>query len=562
MKTDKIKSDQSDREEHRIPAGSDEGRGTSRRRLLKAATWAMPLVAMGTTAQLLQGCTEGVNDHATNTQPGDGNVTELGARAAVDRIRNGEMKTEDYVAQLLKHYNAHKNLNAIITIDEARVLQDARAVDQTRARGDRLGPLAGLPFVVKDQIDVAGYPTTAGNIALKVYVPKRTAAVVDAMQKAGGIVFAKANCADLVGQVRPNGVTSSNPYFGFVRNPYNLMHNPGGSSGGNGAAIAARIVPAGLGEDGGGSIRLPASSCGIAGLRASTYSPENILKGTAYKRYSDHGIVPPAGLNDTFGPMARTVADVAFLDTVITGEKVPSVDIREVRIGIPRADYWENEYFDPEVVTVAQSAFAKLRDAGAQLIEVDYNALLQLHAGNRLMSVRPPSRVFEEWLAHNVPGVTIKDVNRLRDSYPPDPYYISRNTSELTLDERKGIIADAAHYYANVFESNGIAALAAPTIPVPPPLINSNGDTPWQKILVNGKWLDEWDTIISNLSWGARLGAPGLSLPIGLTSGLPAGLQLQGLPGSDSQILGIGLAVEKILGPLPPPTFRNAEIYM
>ena len=255
-------------------------------------------------------------------------MTDLGARAAVERIQKGEMKAEVYAAQLLKRYNAHKDLNAVITIDEARVLQEARAIDQARARGERLGPLSGLPFIVKDQIDVAGYPTTAGHELLKVYVPKQNATIVETMIKAGGVAFAKANCNTMVGSVGGN-VTSSNIYFGFVRNPYDRARIPGGSSGGTGAAIAARIVPAGIGEDTGGSVRIPAAFCGIAGLRPSTFSPENAIAGTTRKRYPDAGISPIPGPLDTIGPMARTVADVAFLDTVITGDAVPQINLRD-----------------------------------------------------------------------------------------------------------------------------------------------------------------------------------------------------------------------------------------
>src|SRR5262245_43153926 len=132
----------------------------TRRRFLEAAAIA-PLAFRG---------------QAATTQA---DLLELGAREAVDRIRRGEMKAEGYVAELLKQYNAHKDLNLVTSIDEARVLEAARSVDRARARGAKLGPAAGLPFAVKDQIEVAGYPATAGNGALRGYVPKRNAVVVE-----------------------------------------------------------------------------------------------------------------------------------------------------------------------------------------------------------------------------------------------------------------------------------------------------------------------------------------------------------------------------------------------
>lgn len=508
----------------------------SRRSLLKTAALATPVYMTGGTKPLLQGKDD---------------VAELGARAAVEHIQKGEMKAEFYAAQLLKRYNAHKDLNTVITIDESRVLQEARAIDQARSRGQKLGPLAGLPFIVKDQITVAGYPATAGHELLKGYVPKQSATVVDTMVKAGGVVFAKANCNAMVGSVGGN-VTSSNPFFGFVRNPYDPARIPGGSSGGTGSAIAARIVPAGLGEDTGGSVRIPAALCGIAGLRPSTFTLENAIEGTTRKRYPDLGIIPTPWLLETIGPMARTVADVAFLDSVITGEATPQVSLAGVRIGIPRADYWQKRVFDPGVEKITREAFSKLREAGAQLIEVDFNALVNLETELTPALVRPNATSLADWLAENAPGVTVEAINKLRNSYPannlpPNP------APPLTPSQRKEILVKALDLYKRTFQSNGIAALACPGIPCPAPLINVNGDTPGQKIRVNGQWVDEASHIWSMTFWSARVGSPSLSIPSGLTSGLPVGLLLTAESGADARLLGLGVAVEKIFGPIPAP---------
>ena len=467
------------------------------------------------------------------------------------------MGAEFYASELLKQYNAHKDLNAVVTIDEARVLEAARALDQARARGDRLGPISGLPFVVKDQIDVAGYPTTAGNAALIGYVPEQSAPVVDTMVNKGGVVFAKTNLPDMVvGGNLAAAAASSNPFFGPVRNPYDPTRIPGGSSGGTAAAIAARMVPAGLGEDTGGSVRFPAAFCVLAGLRPSTFTPMNVVsRDAAPKRYPDAGIVPPPRLLETIGPMARTVADVAFLDTVITGEPVPPTSLPEVRIGIPRTDYWDNELIDHGVAETIQAAFSRLRDAGAQLIEIDFNAILRLDEGGRLSdAARMPRGDFGEWLAQNLPGVTQEDLYSDRD----------RPTSragqpQLSTEERVEILTTAASYYADVFESSGLAAIAFPTIPIPAPPINPDGETLGQKTLVNGKLVDQIAAIIPNIFFGPRLGAPGLVIPAGLTEGLPVGLELEGLAGDDSRLLGLGIAVENVLGPIPPPPLVLGE---
>jgi mandelamide amidase len=373
------------------------------------------------------------------------------------------------------------------------------------------------------------------------------------MVKAGGIVFAKANCNAMIGSVGGN-VTSSNPYFGFVRNPYDPARIPGGSSGGTGAALAARIVPAGLGEDTGGSVRIPAALCGIAGLRPSTFSVENAIAGTTRKRYSDAGIIPTPGLLETIGPMARTVADTAFLDTVITGEAVPRTNLRGARIGVPRADYWQARVFDPGVEKITREAFAKLRDAGAELIEIDLNALLDLEQAIIPGLRRSNANTLAAWLAENAPGVTVEAVNKLRNSYPTAAATAAQNAAPpLPADERNAVLSKAMQQYTSAFQVNRLSALAFPSIPCPAPLINSNGDTPGQKIRVNGQWVDEASYIWSMQFWSARLGVPSLSVPSGLTAGLPVGLLLQGEAGSDSRILGLGIAVENVLGPLAAP---------
>jgi Asp-tRNA(Asn)/Glu-tRNA(Gln) amidotransferase A subunit family amidase len=521
----------------------------SRRRFLTGtATAALALAAR---PDELTATPKGVSSEA------DDAMLSLGAREAVARIQKGEMKAEFYVARLLKHYDAHKDLNTVIpgTMDENRVLVAARAIDQARTKGEKLGMLAGLPVLVKDQADVAGYPTTAGNGELKGYVAKKNAAVVETLVQNGAIVFAKGNCAVVIGAIQGTGATSSNPYFGFVHNPYDMRRIPGGSSGGNAAALAARIVPAALGADAGGSVRGPSSCCGTAGLRPSTYTTENALNGTSRKRYSSEGELPPPQLVDTFGPMARSVADVAFLDAVLTGEATPSVDLKGARIGVPRADYWERDVIDPEVLKVTQTALAKLRDAGAQLIEYDLNALLALDEEGMLnRALRRPNNDLAEWLAVNAPEVKMADLNRLRDSFPP---ICIPTPAPLSDSQRTKVITDAARRYTEAFKGDGLLAITFPTLPIRPPLINSNGDTPYQKILLNGKWVEEHASIAFNLIFAPSLGAPSLSLPSGMVAGLPTGLSLQGLPGDDGRILGLGIAVERVLGPLPPPPFLN-----
>jgi len=514
----------------------------SRRHLLKAAA-AVAATGSFTDIKVAQGQTTQITGLIT-----------LSARDAVEKIRKGEMKAEDYAAALVRQHKTQIALNGIITFDEIKVMEAARDVDKRRAANRALGALGGLPFAVKDQVDIAGYPTTGGNGALKNHLPKQTAEVAQKMIDAGGIVFAKTNCSDMVGSggLYVHGATSNNPWFGTPRNPYDPARTPGGSSGGNGTVLGARIVAAAIGEDSGGSVRCPAACSGVAGLRPSTYTPENIAAGTFRKRYSGHGMVPLANVVDTWGPMAVTVADVAFLDEVITNERVPAVDLKGARIGIPRDDYWALEYIDPGVKRVTEDAFAKLKDAGAVLIEIDLNALHALNDGGRI-NVRLPMMSTEEWLKENAPGVTMADILARQGVWtcrPPAPAPIDDAQRIKTLQ-------DSAAIYRDAFKSNGLIAIAFPTLPMPAPLINVNGDTPGQRIPINGKFVDELDAIILNLFSGPRFGAPGLSFASGMTEGLPVGLEFDGLPGDDAMILGLGIAAERVLGLIPPPPLQG-----
>jgi indoleacetamide hydrolase len=522
--------------------------GLTRRRFLEAAAIA-PLAFRGLAA----------------TTRGD--LLELGAREAVDRIRRGELKAEGYVAELLKQYHAHKDLNIVTSIDEARVLEEARSVDRARARGARLGPAAGLPFAVKDQIEVAGYPATSGNAALKGYVPKRNAVVVERLVAAGAIPFCMTTLPDMT--VDDGLMHQASPHsdsFGAVRNPYDPTRIPGGSSGGSGAILAARIVPAALGTDANGSIRCPSAFCGVTGLRPSTFTIENALRGTTRKRYSDEGLLPPPlGRLYTIGPMARTAADVAFLDTLITGESVPAVDLRVVRIAVPRPDYWERDVVDPAVAGVIRQALARLRDAGCRLVEIDLDGAVRSIVGTfdnptpaavlaevGLSTPLSSRETMAQWLREHAPDVTVERMYRGR------PMLDEPSPTLPPVAEQIKILTEASRRYAEVYRTHGVAAIAFPTVPIVAMRIRQGGPKePFgEMITLNGHQMEEGKVLMRNLFIAPRLGAAALSLPIGLAQGLPVGLELDALPGHDSKLLGLGMAIQKVVGRIPPPALR------
>src|ERR1700730_5006534 len=192
--------------------------------------------------------------------PATAPLTELSACDAVQSMVRGELTAERYAGALLARCESQHALNAFITLEPERVLEHARACDQQRRSGAKLGPLFGLPIPVKDSVNTKDYPTTGGTPALRHFRPAADAPVVAALRSAGPILPGKTTLHEL-----SYGWTSNNLASGAVRNPYDLKRIPGESSGGTAAAIAARLAPLGVAEDTEGSIRVPAAYCGIAG---------------------------------------------------------------------------------------------------------------------------------------------------------------------------------------------------------------------------------------------------------------------------------------------------------
>ena len=186
---------------------------------------------------------------------------ELGLAAAARAIQNGEVSSETYVCTLLERAREHADLKAFITIDEASVLQAARQADRS-LRAGHSGPLLGVPLAVKDSYLTKDLTTTFGTFVLTDFNPTRDAVAVAQVKGAGAIVFGKNNLVEM-----SYGLTGLNEHHGQVKNPYNKAHLTGGSSSGAGASVAARIVPAALGGDTIGSIRVPASLCGVVGYK-------------------------------------------------------------------------------------------------------------------------------------------------------------------------------------------------------------------------------------------------------------------------------------------------------
>ena len=466
-------------------------------------------------------------------------LASLTASEAAAKIRKGEITSEALTRALIDKAKAGKSLNAFITLDEEGALRAAKAADAAAKAKKWKGPLHGVPLVIKDNIHVAGLPITAGTPGMKGFVPKNSAPVVRKLIAAGAIVLGKSNMHELA-----FGITSNNAAFGAVGNPYDPKRIAGGSSGGSGAAIAARMAPAGLGSDTGGSVRIPAAVNGISGLRPTI------------RRYPKGGITPISHTRDTAGPMARSVGDLVLLDTVITGAKdtVTPAKLTGLRIAVPKS---LNDGVDAETARLMGDALAKLKAAGVELVEVDMPGLIELNSKLSFpialyeVTIDLPAYAKKFGIKLDLKGyadtIASPDVKGLFDALVKgEPPSVPKKTYDEAIKVHRPALI---RMYANYFAQQKVAAMAFPTVPLPAAPIGDDQET-----LLNGKKVPTFPTFIRNTDPGSNAGVPGLSVPIGMTKeGLPVGLGLDGPRGSDRKLLAIGLALEKVFGSIPAP---------
>jgi mandelamide amidase len=359
------------------------------------------------------------------------------------------------------------------------------------------------------------------------------------LRDAGAILLGKTNLHELA-----FGITSNNAAFGAVANAYDPDRFAGGSSGGTGAAIGARLAPAGLGTDTGGSVRIPSALNGVSGLRPTT------------GRYPAEGIVPISATRDTPGPIARTVSDLVLLDAVITGSTVTldPADLGTVRLGVPGA---LTDNLSPETDRLFKEALDKLQAAGVTLVPVDISTELEL-AGKAGFPIAlwEVKRDLAAFLEMHETGLGLQDI--ADEVASPDVKFVFDNlvlgnqaipdaVYREAMDDMRPLIQAG---YAEVFAANKLDALVFPTTPLPAQPITGSDET----VSLNGADVPTFPTFIRNTDPGSVAGIPGLSLPAGLTSdGLPVGLELDGPAYSDRHLLALGLAVEAVLPHLPAP---------
>jgi len=464
-------------------------------------------------------------------------------QAAMERRETTAVALADaYLARIEAFDQRGPGLNAIIALNPL-ARREAESLDRERAKHGPRSPLHGIPVIIKDNYDVVGMPTTAGSVALAGHLPLRDAFQVRRLREAGAVILAKSNLTELA-----YGITNISSLGGQTLNPYDPGRNPGGSSGGTGAAIAASFAAVGWGSDTCGSIRIPASVNHLYGLRPT--------KGLS----SIDGIVPLSTTQDVGGPLARTVTDLALaLDAtigpdpadaataVLAGRELPRFadalgreSLSGVRIGVLRA-YFGDAPEEREVTRVIMAALDEMARLGARLVDVeipDFDALL---AGTSTIDgefkwdladylARTPDAevtsltdIVRGGLHHRAVAEVLRRSDRHETRDPPG----YRETLEKRAATREAVIA--------FLEEHRIDLLAYPSLrrevaPIGEPALGNN------------------------CQLSAATGMPALTVPAGFTSrGLPVGLELLGRPFADVRLVGLGHAWERAAGPRRPP---------
>ncbi len=455
--------------------------------------------------------------------------TMMGAAELIRQLEKKEISAVEYAKETILHEEKNTHLNAVSHFDANLLIQSAEKADETRAKG-RNGPLCGVPIVLKDNINTKAFPTTAGTTALLNNTPKKDAGVVTALLEAGAYVGGKSGMHELA-----FGITSNNAVTGAVRNPHDPSKIPGGSSGGSAAAVAAGIFPVGLGTDTGASVRLPAALCGIVGFRPTI------------GRYSGDGVVPLSPTRDTVGPLARHVEDIILIDSVLSSRThiTKKKDLRDVILGVPKEVLFDN--LDPAVEIAVQSALREFERAGVKLVEISLADVFQHNeAVGFPVALYEVMRELPEYLKQYAPGISFEELVSKIGS--PDVAGII--TSQLGSDAIPEAIYRAAMdihrpamqtLYADLFKQNGLSALVFPTTPT---TASNIGDD--ETISINGKQVPTFPTFIRNTDFGSNLGVPGISIPCPTVSGLPVGIEFEGLAKKDEELIALALSVEEL----------------
>jgi aspartyl-tRNA(Asn)/glutamyl-tRNA(Gln) amidotransferase subunit A len=433
---------------------------------------------------------------------------------------------ELFEATLQRIHRLQPKLNSFITITEEEGRQAAVRAEDEIQRGHYRGPLHGIPISIKDLFATRGVRTTAGSKVLGNWIPDHDATAVAKLHEAGMVMIGKTHMHEFA-----YGVTSDNPHYGPARNPWDVTHVPGGSSGGSGAAVASSQGAASLASDSGGSIRIPSAVCGVVGLKPT------------YGRVSRHGAIPLAWSLDHVGPITKTVEDAAIVLSATAGpdskdlssssRPVPDYrkemmgDIRGLRLGIPL--HFFLDHVDPEIGHAVNAAIRKLEALGMKAVEIDIPGLENCAAMEAHINLAEAASYHEQYLKKQAdaygPGVRT-DLEAGRFLLATD--YVKSQRGRAWLQRN----------FNEAFERADI--IVTPTVPALPPVVG--------QVWVQSGDLREHivDAFLRfNIPYNLT-GLPAISVPCGFSSaGLPISLQIAGRAFEEATILKVAHAYEQ-----------------
>lgn len=448
-------------------------------------------------------------------------LNDLTLTEAAILIQNGEISSPELTKACLDRIaSIDKHLNCFITLTEQTAMQAAHNAQAEIQQGHYRGPLHGIPIALKDLYETSGVRTTAGSKFFKENVPTQDAFVVEKLKEKGAILLGKLNMHEIA-----LGVTNVNPHFGACHNPWDLERISGGSSGGSAAALAAGLCLGSLGSDTGGSIRIPASLCGIVGLKPT------------YGRVSLRGVIPLSWNLDHPGPMARCVRDTALLLQQIAGydpDDPYSIDIPldqyldNIEQGVRgwRVALASDEFFnraDPEVLQALQQAAIVFEGLGAKMSQVEFPGAREAAQANSLMTPSDAAAFHQERLG-NAPedfGADVRQRLQTGVAYTSSEYILARHTQTLMRRE-----------FAAFF--NDFDILLTPATAITAPMIEGPDAVEQARRLTRF-------TAPFNLA-----GLPAISLPCGFSEqGLPIGLQIIAAHWAEARLLQAAYAYEQ-----------------
>ena len=475
-------------------------------------------------------------------------LLDRSALAIGDDIAAGRMSSAEVCRAAIERAQAINNtLNAFNLIDADRALARAGEIDRRRAAGETLGPLAGVPVALKDNMCVRGMRTTASSRILENFIAPYDATVVQRLETAGAVIIGKTNCDEFA-----MGSSNENSAFGPVRNPWATDCTPGGSSGGSAASVAAQCVPLALGSDTGGSIRQPASFCGVSGLKPT------------YGRVSRYGLLAFASSLDQIGPFAHSAADCAAALSVLAGpdpcdstaahEPVPDYraaltgDVRGLRVGVPRR--FVTEGVDETVRRAFEEALATLQQSGATLVDIDLPHARYAIPVYYLVATAEASSNLARYdgvkYGHRSPAAKDQGLkamySRTRDEgfgaevkrrIMLGTYVLSAGYYDAFYLKAQQVRTLLRRDYEQAFEQVDVVTM--PTAPTPPFRLGEKTSDPLEM------YLADVFTVSVNL-----VGLPGISIPCGFSGSLPIGFQLIGRMFDEATILRAADAYQRV----------------